>query len=277
MKNYIKLVNFEINRFSKIYATLIGLTIISQLLGVSIISYGYLSNLKFVMNERLLTTAQFLEEYGHMSYYNVTQTIWVMGPIGLCMATLLIYVFFIWYRDWIGKNTFIYRLLMLPTARLHLFFAKASAIFLMTLGLVAVQLMILPIGSEIIKWIVPIDFRMDMSINSIIETFNYLAILFPNTWIQFLMYYGMGLLAIFILFTVVLCERSFGWKGIILGVLYAFVCMILMIAPEIFHELVNFKYLYPMERFIVKVILYGLTMGVTIWISYYLLNKRITV
>ena len=38
----------------------------------------------------------------------------------------MIYVFFIWYRDWLGKYTFAYRLLMLPTTRINIYFAKAD-------------------------------------------------------------------------------------------------------------------------------------------------------
>ena len=49
-----------------------------------------------------------------------------MGPIALCVVVLIIYVFFIWYRDWLGKNTFIYRLLMLPTARIQCLFSKGD-------------------------------------------------------------------------------------------------------------------------------------------------------
>ena len=44
----------------------------------------------------------------------------------LCGVILIIYVFFIWYRDWLGKNTFIYRLLMLPTARIQCLFGKGN-------------------------------------------------------------------------------------------------------------------------------------------------------
>ena len=78
----------------------------------------------------------FIEQYGTLSFFDITQSTWFIGPIALCIAMLIIYVFFIWYRDWLGKNTFIYRLLMLPTNRLNIYLAKATTILLFILGLV---------------------------------------------------------------------------------------------------------------------------------------------
>ena len=51
---------------------------------------------------------------------------WFLGPIALCIAALIIYVFFIWYRDWLGKNTFAYRLLMLPTDSNEYLFSESD-------------------------------------------------------------------------------------------------------------------------------------------------------
>ena len=89
--------------------------------------------------------------HGTMSFLNISKSVWFMGPIIVCGVTLIIYVFFIWYRDWLGKNTFSYRLLMLPTARINVYLAKATTILLYVLGLVALQLLLLPIEGTSIK------------------------------------------------------------------------------------------------------------------------------
>src|SRR5699024_8235314 len=128
MKNYLKLVNFELNRFIKLYAILIAITIISQISGVIVISRQYLNHAHETIFEESMSQADYLLQYGTMSFQRITQSIWVMGPIALCIVALLFYVFLIWYRDWFGKNTFIYRLLMLPTARLNVYLAKATTI-----------------------------------------------------------------------------------------------------------------------------------------------------
>ena len=43
MKRYLKLVNFEFNRFFKLYLVLVGITILSQIIGVIVESRAYLN------------------------------------------------------------------------------------------------------------------------------------------------------------------------------------------------------------------------------------------
>src|SRR5690625_1147142 len=277
VKNYLKLVNFELNRFSKIYVTLIVITVVSQLTGAYVLSRQYLNRAHEVMYEQNLTVAQYVSDWGEMSFYHITQSLWFMGPIALCIVALLFYIFLIWYRDWYGKNTFIYRLLMLPTNRLNIYLAKASAIFVMTLGLVALQIILLPIESQIFKWAVPIDFRMDMSMNEMISTFNYLAILFSNTFTNFIIHYGIGFMVVLILSTAIMFERSFRLKGIILGILYSVFSYAILILPRIITTLREKPFLFPMEYFVLEVILSLLVVVSSLSISHYLLKSRITV
>src|SRR5690625_850564 len=126
MINYLKLVNFEFNRFFKIYAALITITVISQITGVIVMSRNYVSQANRTMYDLGLSQTTFIEQYGSMSFYRIADTIWVMGPIALCIVALIFYIFLIWYRDWFGKNTFIYRLLILPTERINIFLDRKS-------------------------------------------------------------------------------------------------------------------------------------------------------
>ncbi|MDP1392561.1 hypothetical protein Q8G28_01085 [Lysinibacillus capsici] len=61
MKNYLKLVNFEVNRFFKLYLIIIGLTMLSQLIGAGIISQTYMKNAKQLMAENQLSMNQYVE------------------------------------------------------------------------------------------------------------------------------------------------------------------------------------------------------------------------
>lgn len=277
MKKYLKLVNFEFNRFFKVYAALIAITIVSQITGIIVISKSYLNQASEKMYNEGYSQAAFLEHYGTMSFHRITQTIWVMGPIVLCIVALLFYIFLIWYRDWFGKNTFIYRLLMLPTARLNIYFAKATTIFMMVLGLVAIQILLLPVGSVLLKWLVPLEFRTDMTINEIISTFNYLAILFPNSFIDFSLHYVIGFMAVFVLFTAILFERSYGIKGFVFGVIYSAVAQVFLMIPLIITIILDRAFLYPMEYFLLEILLGAIVIGTSIMVSRFLLNKKITV
>lgn len=211
-----------------------------------------------------------------MSVLQVTGSLWFMGPIALCIAALIFYVFFIWYRDWFGKNTFIYRLLMLPTARIQIFLSKAVSILLMVFGFVAIQLMLLPIESVILKWIVPLDYRIDMTAGEIIQN-SYLQTLIPSTFIEFVLYYGAGIMAVLIIFTAILFERSFRLKGVLLGAIFVGLAVLVFFSPILIMEIMQTYYLYPIEIFILEIILGLVVIGASIWTSHFLLKKKITV
>jgi len=273
MNRYLKLVNFEISRFIKLYFVLIAITIISQITGAIILSNQYVNKANEAIYQHGGSMEQFINEHGPMSMYKVNFSLWFMGPIALCIAALIFYTFFIWYRDWFAKNTFIYRLFMLPTARINVYLAKATSIFLMVLGLVALQLLLIPLQSTILKWIVPREYRLDMSVNEVIESFRYFQILLPQSFIEFMIHYGIGFMIVFIVFTAILFERSFRWKGIFLGAVYGVLAIILFVWP--FFLLTD--YLYPIEFLVVETVLGIIVIAMSIWISHYLLTKKITV
>ena len=276
MKRYLKLVNFEFNRFFKLYLVLIGITILSQIIGVIVESRTYLNLANELIYKELMLKSDFIENYGTMSFLNISKTVWFMGPIILCGVILMIYVFFIWYRDWLGKNTFSYRLLMLPTARINVYLAKATTILLYVLGLVALQLLLLPIEVQVLKWMVPSEFRTDLSINEI-ANFHDLRIFFPNNFIEFILYYGAGMAAVFIVFTAILFERSYRIKGIIYGILYCAVSLVIFFAPIFINEFILGNYFYPIELFFIELIVGILVLSCAIWTGKFLIKNKVRV
>ena len=276
MNRYLKLVHFEFNRFLKLYLVLIGMTIVLQIMGVIVSSQNYLNRANDAMYKEFLSKERFIEQYGTFSFFDITQTTWFMGPIALCIAVLIIYVFFIWYRDWLGKNTFIYRLLMLPTNRLNLYLAKATTILLFILGLLAVQLLLFPIEGQILQWMVPAEFRTDMTIFEITNR-DYLNVFFPQTFTEFILYYAIGMTAVFVVFTAILFERSYRLKGILYGLLYCAVSVVFFIAPILIDEFMLNNYFYPMELFFMEVATGLMVMAGAIWTGYFLLKNKIRV
>lgn len=277
MKDYLKLVNFEINRFAKIYLSLIIITIISQLFGVYHVSKKYLDRAYEHMYMQGMTAEQYTRDWGKFSYLDISQSVWVIGSIAICIVAMLFYIFLIWYRDWFGKNTFIYRLLMLPTNRLNIYFAKATTIFIMTLGLVALQIVLLLISKQMLIWLVPDVFRHDLSLVELAASFNYLMILFPPSLINFIIHYGLGLTFVIIIFTAILFERSFQWRGFIMGVIYSVAALVILLLPIFLTAFFERLFLYPHEYFLLEVVLVVVVVTVSIWVSHYLLRKKITV
>jgi hypothetical protein len=276
MKNYLKLVNFEFNRVAKLFAVLLGITLVAQVIGVIVQSRNYLNMANEKIYEELMPKAQFLAEFGQISFLQIVRSAWFMGPIALCVAGVAFYIFLIWYRDWFGKNTFIYRLLMLPTTRLNIFFAKITNILLMTFGLVAFQLILLPIETTVLKWMVPNEFRNDIGIKEIVSSPE-LNMIVPSSVVELILYYGAGLLAVSILFTGILFERSFKWKGIFAGVIYGVASVIVFISPFLLHELVLHGFFYPVELLLLEIIMGLIVLSASIWMSGFLLKKKITV
>jgi hypothetical protein len=276
MNRYLKLVNFEFNRFWKLYLVLMGVTILSQIIGVMVESQNYLNQANNLIYKELMPKSQFIGQHGTMSFFNISQTIWFMGPIGLCAVTLIIYVFFIWYRDWLGKNTFSYRLLMLPTARIHIYLAKATTILLLIFGLVALQLLLIPVENQILKWMVPNEFRTDLTVNAITNT-PYLKVLFPKTFTEFILYYGAGMAAVFLVFTVILFERSFRIKGVFYGILYCALCLLILLAPLLVNEFILNNYFYPLELFFMEVGTVIIILAGAIWTGNFLIKNKVRV
>lgn len=277
MKSFLKLLNFELNRFSKLYGALILFIIIIQITGVVVLTRKYLYEANKAVIEGGMTQQAFVEHYGAMSLLEVTWTLWIMGPIAVAVAGLLLYLFLIWYRDWLGKNTFIYRLLMLPTSRMNLFFSKVTTIMLTVLGLVAVQIILLNIENTIIRMMVPKVLREDLKLLEITSIHPYLGIIIPSGFTQFLIAYGIGFLFVVVVFTAILFERSFRIKGLLLGALYVALAALALFSPMLIQVLLNKKFLYPEEMLIVGVVIWGILLVSSLYISRYLLKKKITV
>ena len=277
MKNFLKLLNFEFNRSAKLFAVLLGITLVIQVVGVIVLSNKYLSMANEKMYEEFMSKADFLSTFGQMSFLSVAGSIWFLGPIALCVAGVGFYIFIIWYRDWFGKNTFIYRLLMLPTTRLNIFYAKITNILLLTFGFVAFQLILIPLEATIMKWMVPKEFRVDLTVQEIISGMPGLSIFMPTSIFGVIVYYGAGFMVVSILFTAILMERSYKWKGIFAGIIYSLIALAIFISPLLLQEFILNDFFYPMELFLLEIVMGIIVLAVSIWMSGFLLKKKITV
>ncbi|WP_449620761.1 hypothetical protein [Robertmurraya sp. Marseille-Q9965] len=276
MNRYLKLVNFEYNRFFKLYLVLIAFTIVVQLSGVIVKSKSYLNQANEAIKESMLTKSEYVIQNGPMSFLDISMSPWIMGPIALCAVTLVIYVFFIWYRDWVGKNTFSYRLFMLPTERLNIYLAKATTILLFVLGLIALQLLLLPIENQIFKWMVEDVYRIDFSVLEIANQY-YLNLLFPKNILEFILFYGAGMTAVMTVFTAILFERSYRIKGIFYAIVYCGVSILIFLAPLLLQSSLLENYFYPMELLILEIAACVVVLAGAIWIGNLLIKNKVRV
>lgn len=276
--NYVKLLNFEVNRMAKVYGVLLLLTFALQFVGLFWSVTNYLSHVDDLIERGEVTATTYVEQYGPLDMLQILESIWFYAPIVICVGVMLFYIFLIWYRDWLGKNTFIYRLFMLPTARMNVLFAKATAIMLAVLGLTAFQYVMLIALSAVFQWLVPKEFRLDISLPELLNNHEYLQLVLPDTIPQFLLYYGAGFLFLIICFTIILLERSFRKKGIVIGILYALSIIGIFIAPLIvINMMIQRDILYPEEYVYAYVLLGVIVFAVSTWMSSYLIKHKVTV
>lgn len=277
MKNYLKLTNFEFNRFSKFYGSLIIIVILTQLTSVFLYARTYMDKMRSLLYEESLTEAAALAQMDPANMVQVTRQSLFALPIALAVGGMMLYCFFIWYREWNGKNTFVYRLLMLPTERINIFFSKLTVVFTSILGLIAVQIILLAVGNWILQAIVPTNFMLDLTITEIAGSSTLLYYFIPASFVEFLVFYGMGLMFLIVLFTVILLERSFHIRGIVIGILYAFISGLVFFSPLLAEIVMTVDLLFPSEKLLLTFATGILVSLISIWLSHYLLNKKITV
>ena len=274
MGNYLKLVNFEIQRFWKFLMALIALVIVVQIIGAFVDTSAFLNQAERTMQQEKIAESQYVFNYNVYSLYHFLNSGLFLISVMFTIAVLIIYVFFIWYRDWLGKSSFIYRLLMLPTERRNVYFAKLTAILLFVLCLVGVQVVLLQIVDFIIQWKIPEQLRADMD-TIIVYSHDYLELLFPHSLLQFVFIYALGGTCVAIVFTAILLERSYSLKGIFLAALYIIVSGAVMLTPIIIY--LNTTYFYKQEIRLMIIVCSILMLAAAIFIANYLLKRKINV
>lgn len=278
MKSYLKLLNFELNRFMKLYLLLMLFVGIVQTATVIFYSFTYMQLVKDASASSRMTPEKFIESYWKFSLAEVIYTNGFMIPIIIAVAGLVFYMFFIWYRDWFARNTFIFRLLMLPTDRMNIYFAKLTTIMLTVFGMLAFQIVMLLFYKQIVEWIVPLVYREDLSIGILISSSLYLNMFIPSSFSSFIVTYGLGFTAVVVVFTIILLERSYKWIGLIYGIIYASVALLIYALPVIIQFIVfNKFYLYLEELFWIEVAITILIVICSLVMSNYLLKKKVTV
>lgn len=277
MKHYLQLVNFEINRFMKLYLLLAIFVGVVQTATVIFEASSYMQIVKSHVS-RGMTPEQFINENWRFSLAEVVYTNGFMFPIIIAIAGLVFYMFFIWYRDWYARNPFVYRLLTLPTDRMNVYFAKLTTIMLTVFGMLAFQIIMLGFYRQLVEWIVPVVYRENLSIGMIVNSSIYLRMLIPNSFPEFITIYINGLVVVIVAFTIVLMERSYKWIGLVLGIVYAAVALILYALPIIIqYAIYNNSYLYYAELYWLEMGILALIVVVSLVISNYLIKRKVTV
>ena len=226
------------------------------------------------MRQERMEVVDFISNYGAYSMMTYVNSSFFQLSITIGGIVLILYAFFIWYRDWIGKSALMYRLLMLPFSRMHIFTSKLTAIVLFALGLTSLQLILLRVTEWIIRTIIPATLYEPTNAVYMYSNSS-IALFFPHSFLEFAVIYGIGLSTVTVIFAVILLERSFGLLGIGAGILYGIIVFALFIVPMVISDLTPMLY---MQDVLALELLVAVIVAVSSSaLSYYLLQRKVTV
>ncbi|WP_027093877.1 hypothetical protein [Cohnella thermotolerans] len=278
MNRYFKLVHLEVYRFRYILFGLMAVTAIVQIAALLWVSRNEVAQIQAEGVAANVNRVLFPDEKLSFAWAIFSTQRWFALPILLSIATLGLYVFLIWYRDWLGRDTFIYRLLTLPTARRNIFLSKLTAILLFVFGLISFQLALLPIERILFNMAVAPDLREPSPFTDAILASQVFKRLLPLDRTQFLVSYGFGIIAVLAVFAAILLERSYRRTGILYGFVYLAACAVAVLYPLYALGLNQADaYLYPEEVIAIELAVCLVVAAASIWLSWRLLAKKITV
>ncbi|CAM3640157.1 hypothetical protein COLU111180_00705 [Cohnella lubricantis] len=273
MNRYLKLVHLEVQRFRYVLFGLMALTLIIQSIAIVWTSRNEMSRIR----EHEAIRAYYAEHPYSFAFAVSNAYFWLAVPILISVVVLALYVFGIWYRDWFGRDTFAYRLLTLPTARRNVYLAKATAILLFVFSMVAFQLLAMPFYQWLFRLAVPADLREPASLAEAVRGSPVFELLIPTDFTQFLIYYGFGIIAVFIVFTAILLERSYRWRGIFYAIVYIAACLAAFFLPLLLPVMDGNHYLYRTEILAIMIGIAILILAASIALGFRLIARKITV
>ncbi|MFD1957112.1 hypothetical protein ACFSL6_23825 [Paenibacillus thailandensis] len=272
MSHYLKLVHLEISRFRLVLLSLMVLTFGFQTVGIIVTVNRELS----MRAENPLyngVDGSFVPE-GTLSFAWAvyTSNFWYYIPIMISLVVLLAYMPAIWYREWFGRNTVIYRLLMLPGARFRVYTSKLTAVLLFVFAMIGFQMLVLPVQESIFNLMVPSAERVDTYLEDAIAANQLLSLFLPRSLEQFVYSYGLGMIGVTAVFAVILLERSFRWLGLLAGLVYLAVCWFVLLLP-----LLDTGYFYPIEYYFFELAACALVLCASVGLGGWLLARKISV
>ncbi|SFB44326.1 hypothetical protein SAMN05216312_108139 [Cohnella sp. OV330] len=270
MSHYFKLLALEVRRFRYILAGMMAYALIVECLAVAREIHNYAN--RYGIKEGTREPGVLPQTYSFADVIGNVQSGFALAVV-LPLAALLAYVLLIWYRDWFGRHPFAFRLLMVPGGRISLYFAKLTAILLFIFSMLAWQLVAMAILKLEYAVVTPELLKESSRFTDAMYASEIFKLLLPLRFTQFLINYGMGLLAVMLVFAGILLERSYRIRGIVIAALYLALNVTLLVLASMSIELP----LYPSETVAVCLTIFGLEVAGAIWLSLKLITGKVSV
>ncbi len=159
MNNILTLYDMEFKRIYKIYFTLIGILLASNI-GATLFSiYSVPSRTSDIEGNPITVNVLKSEEGIRYIYEYLIGDLTSITKMAVAFSVLLclLYSLVIWYRDYFSKSKTIATLLMLPQKRFNIYIAKLITVTSMIFGVISVQFLFWFIDLVIIKAILNVN------------------------------------------------------------------------------------------------------------------------
>lgn len=216
MGNYYKLLVDELERASNYFYTLVLGFFSLQTLGIAF---------KIMTTQEKISLVDLFDNY---SLYNLL--------VGGAIISLLIYSFYIWWREWRGKYKNIYQLLMLPGNRMAIPLAKVSTILLMIFSLLSLQCLYMYGANALIGAVSKLYYVRPFTVEWL-QRMSFTEIFIPLTLQKFVMEYGLGTLFLLGLSNIMMYMMSEARSShlVRLGVVVTYSCIMFIYIYFVIH------------------------------------------
>ncbi|MBM7632176.1 hypothetical protein [Geomicrobium sediminis] len=259
--NFLQLLFIEFNRMKWFLLMLV------------IVVFGAQFFLSMITPGRLVRDIQLdrISAYETYNFSIVLASDYYLFTVLIPTIVIFVYVAIIWYRDWLGKGTYMQRLLTLPIRRMIIFYAKLTTIVLVALLFIALHSLLLPLQQLTFAAMLPDQFYSGNANVITLIQMSFLEVFYWHNLIDFIYVFLISITLISLMFTGVLIERAYRYVGLVMNASIVIVLFVLYI--QLIEASMSF-YSHEMMWMISGIIVILLT--VSLVVSSLLLTKRMS-
>ncbi len=266
---FLTLIEIEIKKILPWLVTLfLGVTVVSGGMFYRTINLFKQDMMPILMNS---TVEEYVGMKGQLTLAKVFDGSSMIPLIFIFTAIILVCItFYLWYKEWFGYSKRIYMLLSLKGQRFSIFLSKLVVIIVSMFIFYGVVLLNLGLGSLLMHAILPEGIVAPNLIQGTLLQSEYIAMILPLTIGDFL-YKTLFVILMFNLISLfVLADRSKRILGLVLGTIYGIANVVIFVYTKTL-------FLFIDERFFVNWGFVIITAALSMAISAWLLNKKVSI
>ncbi|MEH6945400.1 hypothetical protein [Bacillus sp. JJ722] len=183
---------------------------------------------------------------------------------------LILFGFYLWYKEWFGASKRIYTLLSIKGSRFRIFFSKLVVFMFVFIAYYGIVLFNIFVSSLVLKFILPKEIIADNLVQNFILHSKVLPFIIPVSGEALLFNLSFLVMMFAILSVFVLWDRSKRIWGMVGGFIY-------MVSTVVLFFYLNTLDLYTSERTLVNWAFTITVLTISTAISYYLLKKKVSI